>query len=102
MMFMGRTPLKGRRNDNSLVLAGGKKGNWTAHDLRRTGATLMETIGIEDKVIDLCQNHVIHTGNAKIRRHYLHSDHSGQMRAAWTALGSALEKALSSAPLAGS
>lgn len=98
MMFMERKPLKGRRNDNSLVLAGGRKGNWTAHDLRRTGATLMETIGIEDKVIDLCQNHVIHTGNAKIRRHYLHSDHSNQMRTAWTALGSALEKALSAEP----
>lgn len=98
VMFMNRKALKARRNDNTLVLANGRNGNWTAHDLRRTGATLMETIGIEDKVIDLCQNHVIHTGSTKIRRHYLHSDHSSQMLEAWKALGSALETALSAEP----
>lgn len=95
IMFMDRKPLKGRRNDNSLVLAGGKTGNWTAHDLRRTGATLMESMGIDDKIIDLCQNHVIHTGVHKIRRHYLHGDHTDDTRDAWARLGNLISATIS-------
>lgn len=93
-MFMERKVLANRRQDNTLVLSSGKNGNWTAHDLRRTGATIMENLGIDDKIIDLCQNHVIHTGANKIRRHYLHGDNTGRMKEGWAKLGAHIEAAL--------
>lgn len=46
MRFKRRKPLKNRRNDNSLVLSGGKRGEWTPHDLRRTAATMMQSLGV--------------------------------------------------------
>lgn len=49
-------PLKGRtQNSQTLVLSGGE---WTVHDLRRTGATLMGELGISSEIIDRCQNHL--------------------------------------------
>lgn len=39
----------------SLLLPGGE---WRAHDLRRTGATMMGELGIRPDVIDRCLNHV--------------------------------------------
>lgn len=53
--FKDRQKLKGRRNDNSLVLASGAKGEWTPHDLRRTAATMMQALGAPPDVIDRCQ-----------------------------------------------
>jgi integrase len=50
-----RQPMKNRYFDNSLVLAGGKNGAWTPHDLRRTGATRMQALGIPLETIDRCQ-----------------------------------------------
>lgn len=48
--------LNGRaKSTQSLLLSGGE---WTAHDLRRTGATLMGELGIRPDVIDRCQNHI--------------------------------------------
>jgi integrase len=38
----------------ALALPGGK---WTAHDLRRTAATLMAKIGVSNDVINECLNH---------------------------------------------
>lgn len=38
----------------ALSLPGGK---WTAHDLRRTAATLMAKMGISNDVINECLNH---------------------------------------------
>ena len=87
-------PLANRTTDDSLVLADGKSGNWTMHDMRRTGATIMENLGIDDKIIDLCQNHVIHTGKNKVRRHYLHGDNNERKRLAWAALGTYLDSLL--------
>ena len=59
MVVASRTPLKRRRSDAPLVLAGGKNGAWTPHDLRRTGATMMQALGISLELIDRCQNHVL-------------------------------------------
>lgn len=50
---------------------------------RPVESALMETLGVEDKIIDLCQNHAIHTGANKVRRHYLHADNGPRMRKAW-------------------
>ncbi|WP_152598739.1 hypothetical protein [Janthinobacterium sp. RA13] len=80
-----RAPLKNRRSDNTLVLAGGKHGTWTPHDLRRTGATMMQALGISLELIDRCQNHVL--PGSKVRRHYMLHDYSNEKRAAWAALG---------------
>lgn len=64
-----RKPMQHRSCDNRLVLANGQHGAWTPHDLRRTGATMMQSLGGLD-IIDRCQNHVL--GGSKVRRHYLH------------------------------
>lgn len=85
-----RQPMKNRRFDNSLVLGGGKNGAWTPHDLRRTGATLMQALGVPLDTIDRCQNHVLE--GSKVRRHYLHHDYANEKREAWRLLGAEISK----------
>jgi integrase len=79
---------RSRPLDNSLVLSGGTTGNWTPHDMRRTGATLMQSLKVDLLIIDLCQNHVI--PGSKTRRHYLHWEYEDEMREAWRRLGERL------------
>ena len=89
MSFKSRQPLQNRRNDDSLVLAGGRNGEWTPHDLRRTAATMMQALGVSLDVIDRCQNHVI--PGSKIRRHYLHHDYAREKSEAWQKLGAQID-----------
>lgn len=89
-----RQPMKNRRHDNTLVLSGGENGAWTPHDLRRTGATLMQSLGVSLEIIDRCQNHVL--PGSKVRRHYLHHDYADEKREAWRMLGDRLSMVLSS------
>lgn len=49
MRFKSRKPLAHRRNDDSLALAGGKNGEWTPHDLRRTTATMMQALRVSPR-----------------------------------------------------
>lgn len=91
-MFKDRKALKNRTNDNTLVLAKGANGEWTPHDMRRTGATMMQRAGIGLDIIDKCQNHVL--GGSKVRRAYLHHDYAPEKRAAWELLGQKIEEAL--------
>lgn len=84
--------LSKRRNDDSLVLSDGKNGKWTPHDLRRTGATIMQQLGVLLEIIDRCQNHVL--SGARVRRHYLHYDYADEMAAAWQQLGNYLDQVL--------
>ena len=86
-------PLAGRRHDNTLVLSGGANGEWTPHDLRRTGATMMQALGVTLEIIDRCQNHLL--GGSKVRRHYLHHDYAKEKQEAWRLLGERLEATLS-------
>jgi len=65
----------------SLSLPGGK---WTAHDLRRTAATLMASLGVSGDVIDECLNHVI---ESRVRRTYIRDRRPAQQAAAFDALG---------------
>lgn len=88
--------LKGRRQDNTLVLSGGANGNWTPHDMRRTGSTMMQALGIPSDVIDRCQNHVLAGG--MVRRAYQHHIFAAETKAAWQQLGKQLDSILS-APL---
>jgi integrase len=84
-----RQRMKNRsRDENSLVLAEGRNGAWTPHDLRRTGATLMQSLGVSLEIIDRCQNHVL--PGSKTRRHYLHYDYAAEKREAWRLLGDRL------------
>lgn len=89
IMFKNRQSLKNRVNDNSLVLSNGANGEWTPHDLRRTGATLMQELGITLEVIDRCQNHVI--AGSKVRRHYMKYDYRKEKAEAWLILGQHLD-----------
>nr|WP_218174077.1 MULTISPECIES: site-specific integrase [unclassified Pseudomonas] len=82
-------PLSGRHHDDSLVLSQGNKGEWTPHDLRRTGATMMQELGVTLEIIDRCQNHLL--GGSRIRRHYLHYDYAKEKIEAWRMLGERLE-----------
>ena len=87
-----RQQMKHRRHDNSLVLADGQNGEWTPHDLRRTGATLMQKLRVPLDTIDRCQNHVL--PGSRVRRHYLHHEYVDEMREAWQRLGEHLESVL--------
>jgi len=85
-------PLSGRHHDDSLVLSKGSRGEWTPHDLRRTGATMMQELGVTLEIIDRCQNHLL--GGSKVRRHYLHHDYAKEKTEAWSLLGKKLETIL--------
>lgn len=85
-------PLAGRHHDDSLVLSNGAKGEWTPHDLRRTGSTMMQELGVTLEIIDRCQNHLL--GGSKVRRHYLHHDYAKEKTEAWLLLGERIESIL--------
>ncbi|HHG4309219.1 TPA: tyrosine-type recombinase/integrase [Pseudomonas aeruginosa] len=92
-------PLTGRHHDDSLVLNKGTKGEWTPHDLRRTGATMMQELGVTLEIIDRCQNHLL--GGSKVRRHYLHHDYAKEKTEAWRLLGEKLEIILAASSIEG-
>ena len=96
--FKNRSSLKQRRNDNSLVLASGANGDWTPNDLRRTGATMMQALGIAPEVVDRCQNHVLK--GSRVRRHYLTRPYNAEKRQAWERLGAAIDGILEAEPSA--
>lgn len=91
--FKARTKkLQGRVENNNLVLGDQE---WTPHDLRRTGATIMQgLLGLNNGLLitDLCLHHKVITGSA---RHYLFEGYEGAMREAWQMLGQHLEIILS-------
>jgi len=74
-------PLTHRKHDNSLTLSGGRAGAWTPHDLRRTGATMMQQLGVPLDLIDRCQNHVM--AGSRVRRAYLHQPRSAMRGGGW-------------------
>ena len=78
-----------RAESNSLVLGDIE---WTPHDLRRTGATMMQELKITLDVIDRCQNHVL--AGSKVRRHYLHYEYAAEKQDAWIKLGDRLQAIL--------
>lgn len=93
-------PLTGRHHDDSLLLSKGTKGEWTPHDLRRTGATMMQGLGVTLEIIDRCQNHLL--GGSKVRRHYLHHDYAKEKTEAWRQLGDRLAAILANSAISNS
>ncbi len=85
---LARKPMSCRRHDNTFLLGEGREGAWTPHDLRRTGATMMQSLGVPLDIIDRCQNHVL--SGSKIRRHYLQHDYAEEKWDAWRLLGDRL------------
>lgn len=82
--------LKNRVNNNALVIG---DRDWTPHDLRRTGSSMMlGDLSIPMDIIDRCQNHVI--AGSKVRRHYFHHECAEQKREAWKKLGDRIEAIL--------
>lgn len=88
--FKDRKELKKRVNSNVLVLG---DEDWTPHDLRRTGASTMQKLGISRDVINKCQNHKISV--SKVDRHYLLHDFIEEKCEAWNKLGNYLDDLLS-------
>lgn len=74
----------------SLTLPGGE---WSPHDLRRTGATLMGELGVRPDVIEKCLNHVEQN---KMKRIYQRQSLRHEMREAWKLLGEHLTVLMSS------
>lgn len=79
---------------DSLMLVGGK---WTAHDLRRTAATLMAGLGISTDVIDECLNRKLQSRTAKV---YIQDRRASEQARAFEALGQRLESIINGQELA--
>lgn len=65
------------------------RGRWTMHDLRRTGATLMGSLGVPGDVIEKCLNH---KEANEVKRIYNRSVPIEEMKAAWGKLGAELQR----------
>ena len=77
----GASLMQKRRCDMTLALKGG---NWRAHDLRRSGATMMSGLGIRKEVVEKCLSH---TDQNRMSRIYQRYEFSEEMKLAWEALG---------------
>ena len=69
---------------NSLALPGGR---WTAHDLRRTAATVMARLGFPGDTINECLNHV---QSDRMARVYIQDRREADQVRAFNALGARL------------
>ena len=72
------------KTTKALTMTGGR---WTAHDLRRTAATMMAELGISGDTIDECLNHVI---ESRVRRTYIRDRRLPEQARAFDALGTKL------------
>lgn len=79
-------PAGGKRAARSVLLLAG--GAFTPHDLRRTGASLLQALGVRSEVIEKCLNHTA----AALVQVYQRADLMDERRAAFEALGARLEK----------
>jgi integrase len=84
----GRRVIKTRQSPTwtSLEVPGGR---WTVHDLRRTGATFMQSMHTLPDVIERCLNHVQEND---IRRTYQTYAYENEKRDAWLMLGQYLDQ----------
>lgn len=71
---------------HALELPGGP---WTPHDLRRTAATIMQSLRVDPKIVDKCLNHV---ETNKITATYQHAAMALEMHEAWMKLGARIEQ----------
>lgn len=82
---LGRKPMSNRsKRADALILSGG---DWVPHDLRRTGATLLQGLGVSPETIERVLNHVEPN---KLRRTYQTYNYAKEKAAAWHLLGERL------------
>ena len=79
-------PLEKRTKAVGVLLLSG--GEWTPHDLRRTGATLMGELGVDGDVIERCLNHVEPN---RMKRIYQRQRTEEAKTQAWALLGERLD-----------
>lgn len=85
-------PMKGRSKAvGTLILSGG---TWTPHDLRRTGTTLVASLGIHKEIASLCLNHVSGTTSDKMLDVYDRYERINERREAFARLGERLDELL--------
>ncbi len=82
----GSSYLNRTKQTSTLILS---RGIWKPHDLRRTGATLMSSLGVLPEVAERCLNH---TEENKIKRIYQRYGYENEMKHAWETLGNHLAK----------
>lgn len=75
-------------NENALVLGEEK---WTPHDLRRTSATIMQSLGVLPAVVEACLNH---REENRMKRVYQRYDYADEKKEAWRLIGDRLEALL--------
>jgi len=89
---IGRKPMSNRsKRADALILSGG---DWVPHDLRRTGSTMLQTLGVTPDVIERVLNHV---EPDKLKRTYQTYDYANEKREAWRLLGDRLSLILNPA-----
>lgn len=86
----GGKKLEGRAASSSLLLPGGP---FTPHDLRRTGASLMQALGVRSEVIEKCLNHT----PPKLVKVYQRAEQLEERRAAFELLGARLAELVDTA-----
>lgn len=80
-------PMRNRsKRTDALMLPGGR---WTAHDLRRSCATLMGQLGVAPHIIEKCLNHV---DPNKMQRIYQRQSTQVEQKDAWELVGGLLQK----------
>lgn len=80
-------PLINRSKGVSSLVLGSEK--WTPHDLRRTGATLLQTVGVDQHVIERMMNHAEQN---RMQRIYQQHDYADEQRDGWANLGALLDQ----------
>lgn len=72
------------KHADALLLSGGE---WVPHDLRRTGATMLQSLGVTPETIERMLNHIEPN---KLKRTYQTYDYGKEKREAWDRLGERL------------
>ncbi|RJG11377.1 tyrosine-type recombinase/integrase [Massilia cavernae] len=85
-------PLTNRSKAADSLVLGTEK--WTPHDLRRTGATLLQSLGVEQHIIERMTNHAEQN---RMQRIYQRHDYADEQREGWAKLGNLLDQ-LTNAP----
>ncbi len=87
IVAIGRKPMTNRsKYFDALLLVGG---DWVPHDLRRTGATIMQSLHVAPAIIERVLNHV---EPSKLVRTYQTYDYADEKRDAWNRLGKKLSE----------
>ncbi|MCL8307617.1 tyrosine-type recombinase/integrase [Pseudomonas putida] len=82
---VGEEPIQGRTVQTRSLVVGSEP--WKTHDLRRSGTTLMQRMGIQTEVSDRCLNH---TEGNKTKGVYHRHEYDTEMKRAWFLLSEAL------------